>query len=175
MKRFNLNNLTRSWVATLAVVGLTALTPVRNATAFEANRANKQTTEILALLSAVHELTSYNGDAAVRAEHLAAWEQLWAEDATFTVNGATVFTGRDEIMGFFRNAPFFLNSWVGLSPSFRTEVQISGNTAEVYLECIFLDQTKTVRAERSLHGTIRKIKGEWRFWHMNNDPAIPLF
>lgn len=160
----------------LAVIGMTTLISVVSTQAIEVNHSNKQTTEILVLLSAVHELTSYNGDADVSAQHFAAWEQLWAEDATFTVNNTTTFTGREEIMGsFFAAAPFFHNNWVGLTPSFRTQIAIHGNTAEVYLECIFLNESKTVVAERSLHGTIKKIKGKWRFWHMNNDPAAPLF
>lgn len=127
------------------------------------------------LASAVHELTSYNGNADTRNQHLAAWEQLWAEDATLAINNTITFTGRDSIMAFFAAAPFFNNNWVGLSPSFRTEVAIQGNTAEVYLECIFLNESKTVVAERSLNGTIKKVNGQWRFWRMNNDPAAPLF
>lgn len=101
MKRINLSSVTHLWVTTLAVIGLTALAPVRNIQAFEADPVSAQTTEILALLSAVHELTSYNGNADTRAQHLAAWEQLWAVDSTFTINGGVPIVGRDAIMAFF--------------------------------------------------------------------------
>ena len=138
-------------------------------------RRDNQMEEIHLLLTAVHEVTSYNGDAGTRSQHLAAWEQLWAEDATFVINGTTTFTGRNAIMNFFAGAPFFNNRWIGLTPSFRTEIAIHGHTAEVYLECIFLNESKTVVAERALSGALKKVDGNWLFWHMKNDPAMPLF
>jgi len=156
--------------AALAMLGLVTL-----ASADSPGKQPRATMEIDQLLTSVHELTSYNGDAEVRNQHLAEWEQLWSEDATFVINGTTTFTGRDAIMGFFAGAPFFNNNWVGLSPSFRTLVAVQGNTAEVYLECIFLNEAKTVVAERSLSGTVKRVRGHWRFWQMNNDPAMPLF
>jgi hypothetical protein len=178
MKQFQFGYIVRRFFATAAALALIAVTTLRASRvhAIEASNLNTQTAEILALLSAVHELTSYNGDPAIKATHFAAWKELWAEDATFVINNAVTFDGREAIFtGFFAGAPFFNNSWIGLSPSFRTEVEVHGNTAEVYLECIFLNLNKTVVAERSLHGTIRKIDGNWRFWRMRNDPAQPLF
>ena len=179
MNRISLFTTARSWVVRVALIGMMALIPARQIQAIELDPSSEQTVEILALLSAVHELTSYNGDAEVRSQHLAAWEPLWAEDATFTIRNPNAndvrFEGRDNIMNFFRGAAFFNRSWIGLSPSFRTQVVPNGNTAEVYIECIFLDQNKTVTIERSLNGTVKKIRGQWRFWHMNNDPAAPLF
>lgn len=136
---------------------------------------NTQAAEVLLLLSAVHEITSYNGNADTRSQHLAAWALLWAEDATFVINNTVTITGRDAIMAFFAGAPFFNNNWVGLTPSFRTEIDIHGNTAAVYLECIYLDQSKIVVSERSLSGVLKKVNGNWRFWHMRTDPAMALF
>lgn len=162
-------------VAVLALVILTSPNSLEKARAAEEGLVNTQTTEVLLLLTAVHEVTSYNGNANTRSQHLAAWAHLWAEDATFVINNTTTFTGRDAIMSFFASAPFFNNNWVGLTPSFRTEVAIHGDTAEVYLECIFLNEAKTVVAERALSGTLKKVNGNWLFWHIKNDPAIPLF
>ena len=54
MKRINLSSVTNAWITTLAVIGLTALGPIRNIQAFETDAVSAQTTEILALLSAVH-------------------------------------------------------------------------------------------------------------------------
>jgi hypothetical protein len=126
-------------------------------------------------LVAVHEVTSYNGNEQTAIEHLAAWEAVWAEDATLAVNGGAPILGRDAIMAFFAGGALFNNNWVGLSPSFRSEISVEGNTAEVYLECIFLDETKTVRAERALWGTVRKSGGKWLFWKMSNTGAASLF
>ncbi len=127
------------------------------------------------LLVLVHEVTSYNGDEQTATDHLEAWEQAWAEDATLVVNGTNNFVGRDAIITFFAGSSLFNSNLVGLTPSFRTQVQLHGNTAEVYLECIFLNETKTVVAERALHGMVRKVRGNWLFWKMANDPAQPLF
>lgn len=140
------------------------------------DRLQDQTAEIDVLLTAVHELTSYNGDPAVTAQHLATWSELWADDATFLVNGTTLYEGKEAIFtGFFANAPFFHNNWIGLTPSFRKQIEIHGRTAEIYMECIWLNESETVLAKRSLSGTVRKIRGQWRFWRMNTDPAMPLF
>ena len=164
----------RSAIAGLALLGFAQLGIVQQAHA-AANPVSVQTAEVHALLTSVHELTSYNGDEQTAIEHLAAWEQLWAEDSTFSVNGGAPIEGRDAIMAFFAGAGFFNFSWIGLTPSFRAEVAIHGETAEVYLECIFLDEAKAVKAERSLSGTIRKSGGKWLFWRMFTDPAEPLF
>lgn len=166
------------FAAGLAVLGLIILTSassLEKAQAAEEGSVNTQTAEVLVLLTAVHEVTSHNGDADTRSRHLAAWAPLWAEDATFVINNTVTFTGRDVIMTFFVGAPFFNNNWVGLSPSFRTEVAIHGETAEVYLECIFLNESKSIVAERALSGTLKKVDGNWLFWRMKNDPAMPLF
>ena len=161
--------------AALALLAFTAAGAVRSTHADEGNRLNAQTAEIHLLLTAVHEVTSYNGNADTRSQHLAAWAQLWAEDATFTINNAVTYTGRDAIMTFFAGAGFFNNNWVGLSPTFRTEIAIHGDTAEINLECIFLNESKAIVLARALSGTVRKVDGQWLFWRMNNDPAAPLF
>lgn len=166
-------NIFRRFGAGLAGLALIGFAPL--ASAQPTRIANTQTAELEALLTAVHELTSYNGNLQTAADHLVAWEQLWAEDATLAVNGGSPIVGRGAIMNSFMNGPLFNNNWVGLTPSFRTKVTIHGDTAEVYLECIFLDATLAVKAQRSLWGTVRKIDGKWLFWRMANDPAQPLF
>jgi hypothetical protein len=139
-----------------------------------ANPVSVQTAELHALLVAVHDLTSYNGDEQTAVEHLAAWEELWADDATLSVNGGAPMN-REAITAFWVGSGPFNFNWVGLTPSFRSEISVEGNTAEVYLECIFLDETKTVRAERALWGTVRKSGGKWLFWKMSNTGAASLF
>jgi hypothetical protein len=180
MKQFKFKSVTTCFVAAIAAAGLAGIIPsFGNPLAAQSIRAcheNTQTAEIDVLLTAVHELTSYNGDPAVSAQHLATWSELWADDATFLVNGTTLYEGKEAIFtGFFANAPFFHNNWIGLTPSFRKQIDIHGPTAEVYMECIWLNESETVVAKRSLHGTIKKVHGKWMFWHMNTDPAAPLF
>ncbi len=138
-------------------------------------KPNAQTAEIHALLVAVHEVTSYNGDEQTAIDHLEAWEQLWAEDATLVVNGGEPKVGRDAIIDFFAGGALFTSNLIGLTPSFRTQVAIHGNTAQVYLECIFVNESKQIVAERALSGTVRKVGGKWLFWKMANDQAQSLF
>ena len=179
MTQFKFTGIVRQFVATIAVVGLVASTPpggVRSVEASQSDHENTQMAEIHVLLTSVHTLTSYNGDPGNSAQHLATWAQLWAEDATLLVNGTTIYEGRDTIMGsFFSGSALFTRNLVGLTPSFRTEIDISGNTAEIYLECIFLNESETIFAKRALSGTIKKVDGRWMFWRMNNNPALPLF
>jgi hypothetical protein len=173
MKQFTFASRASQLVATLvAFAAVGSLSGVRSA---QAGDVNTQTAEIHLLLTAVHQLTSYNGDAATREAHLATWTQLWAEDSTLSVNGGAPIEGRDAVIEFFANGALFNNNLVGLTPSFRKEIAIHGNTAEVYIECIFFNEQLQLAAARSLSGTIRKVNGEWRFWRMNNDPAQPLF
>ncbi len=106
-------------------------------------RPNAQSADFHALLTAVHEVTSYNGD-----------EQT----------AITNLVGRDAIIAFFASSATFNKNWVGLTPSFRTQVEMHGNTAEVYLECDFVDETKQIVSERALHGTVRTVGGHWLFW-----------
>jgi len=134
-----------------------------------------QTAEVEALLVAVHDLTSYNGNPETAIDHLASWYELWAGDAILVVNGGAPIVGQDAILAFFASNPLFKTNFVGLTPSFRTKISIHGDTAEVYLECIFLTEALTVGPQRSLSGTVRKVHGKWLFWRMANNPAQPLF
>src|SRR3954453_2387444 len=85
MKQFQFGYIVRRFFATAAALALIAVTSLSASRvhAIETSELNTQTAEILALLSAVHELTSHNGDPVIKAAHFAAWKELWAEDATF--------------------------------------------------------------------------------------------
>lgn len=165
----------RTCVASLVLIASAALGNAQNAQAATDSHVNTQTAELEALLTAVHDVTSYNGNPQTAIDHLATWYELWAEDATLVVNGGAPKVGRDAIIAFFAANPLFTSSFVGLTPSFRTKISIHGDTAEVYLECIFLTPALTVGPQRSLSGTVRKIDGKWLFWRMANNPAQPLF
>jgi hypothetical protein len=162
-------------LASLALIAFASLGNAQTAHAAAASHVNTQTAELEALLIAVHDVTSYNGNPQTAINHLATWYELWAEDATLVVNGGTPIVGREAIITFFAANPLFNANFVGLTPSFRTKISVHGDTAEVYLECIFLTPALTVGPQRSLSGTARKVGGKWVFWRMYNDPAQPLF
>lgn len=181
----------RAGLASLALIAFAASGYAHNAPPATACRTNNQTAcrdnnrtdghvdaqtaEVEALLIAVHDLTSYNGNPDTAVDHLASWYELWAEDATLVVNGGAPIVGQDAILAFFAGNALFKTNFVGLTPSFRTKISIHGDTAEVYLECIFLTESLTVGPQRSLSGTVRKVHGQWLFWRMANNPAQPLF
>ena len=168
-------NCFRRFRAGLALIAFAALGTAQTAQGAAPSHVNTQTAELEALLTAVHDVTSYNGNPQTAIDHLATWYELWAEDATLVVNGGTPIVGREEIIKFFAANPLFKTNFVGLTPSFRTKISVHGDTAEVYLECIFLTEALTVGPQRSLSGTARKVDGQWLFWRMANNPAKPLF
>ncbi|MFN0128152.1 MAG: hypothetical protein ACKV19_15860 [Verrucomicrobiales bacterium] len=179
MQLAKLPRAARHLATIVALCGLVVITQLGGPQSAQADSevdwSNTQTAEILLVLRGFHEFVSHNGDANAAAEHLADMAGIWAQDTTFVVNGSTTFTGRDAILTFFANSPFFNNNWISLSPTFRTEVEIHGNTAEIYLECIFVNQADTVAAKRALSGTLKKVRGKWLFWDMETNPSSPLF
>jgi hypothetical protein len=170
----------RRGLAALALSAFASLGYAQNANSSAETFASNQTAEIQALLTAAAELTSYNTfGSETMIDHLVEWEQLWAEDATLLVNPGPnaihVPPGREAIARFFTFTPVFRNNWVCLTRSFRNTVEIHGTTAEVYLECLYVDPTMKVVFPRAFKGTVRKIGGKWLFWRMVSEAAEPLF
>ncbi len=149
-------------LAALSIVALTTSGPVGSARA-AVSPENTQLAEILLLQAAFHETVSYNGDPEIRAQHLAELAQLWADDATLTAFGVT-YTGKDAIMAFFSGSGPLNNNWASLAPSFRTEVEIHGDTAEYYFECYFVNAAGSIVVARSSGGTLIRVDGTWLFW-----------
>jgi hypothetical protein len=64
------------------------------------------------------------------------------------------------------------NMFISLSPAYKTEYNVTGNTATFYFECHYFDVNSstgpapwTAVSHVALTGTARKINGEWKFWH----------
>ena len=163
-------------LAALAIVALTSSYPLDSASAAPgADQANTQTAEILQLQAAFHEVISHNGNPDTRAQHLATLAQLWADDATLTV-GAVTHTGKDAILAFWSNGAALNNNWVSLAASFRTDIDIHGDTAEIYFECYFVNAAGNIVLPRSINGALKKVNGRWLFWrNLIAPPATPLF
>jgi hypothetical protein len=64
---------------------------------------------------------------------------LWTEDAEFH-GGPNHLFGRDAIVEFFTTDPTWGTS-ASLTPSYKTEIDVQGNTATVRFECVILDVT----------------------------------
>jgi hypothetical protein len=115
-----------------------------------------------------HRAGSYGGN-------IDAMMELWADDCTLT-SGDTVFTGKDAVRAVFASGGGFTHYWVGLTPAFKLTADIHGDTADLSFECDFVDPNVTpaaVRAERILFGVVKKVRGQWQFWHMTS-AAAPL-
>lgn len=130
---------------------------------------NAQLAAIQALQSAFH--------GALNASDYDAIHSLWTSDATLAV-GPTTASGRDEIAEFFRTSGPFVNGWAALAPSYKSTVEIEGNTASFGFECVYLADSgnltgQTVVAHLNATGTMRKVGDRWLFQHFQGG-AGPL-
>jgi hypothetical protein len=178
-----LNRLFRSTVLTHArgafLAGLTALavialassallTPTRAAGGphheDEDGRPLAQEAEVLQLLAGYHGALANGGN-------LAAMASLWAEDSTLTLNNGTPYVGKDAVLGFFANGPYFSHNWVSLAPEWKTTVTVHGNMAEATTECIATDVSvapNVVKGVIQVNMTAVRHEGKWLFISMDN-------
>ena len=137
--------------------------------------ANTQVAQLHELHAAFHEAQSYNADPVLRAEHRELMSGLWTDDATLTITDANIqAVGKAQIMAFWEPRLFAPNTpnRVSLSPAFKTDFDVHGNTAEVYYECHIVDPaTDKVLAHRAFSGTARKVRGDWMFQDIKIGPA----
>ena len=66
---------------------------------------------------------------------------LFADDATLTVGGKA-YTGKDQVRSYFATvaAPFQLqNKWVAYTPAQRIRINVDGDRARLYFECLYID------------------------------------
>ena len=135
-------------------------------------------------VAALHTLQASFHHAVSGGGHIDELMALWAPDATFTVGGGTiVLSGQDEIRDFFltRAGSFrpTATHWVSLSPSWKTQIDVHGNTAHLYFECHFVNlDTGTLVAPLAggtFDGTAERVHGEWLFKDVvaGNTPLTP--
>ena len=120
--------------------------------------------EVLQLLSGYHGALAYGGD-------LDAMASLWADNSSLTLNNGTPYTGKDAVLGFFANGPYFHHNWVSLAPEWKTTVTVYGDTAQATTECIATDVSVTpnvVRGVIQVNATCQRLGGKWFFIQMNN-------
>ena len=160
---------------TVAVIGLAASNLLNRAHA-EPRRENRkeeleeikallhnaQVAELYELQAAFHAAASHGGD-------IDAMMALWAEDSSITVGGV-VYSGKDGVRDFFANhSGAFKHDWVSLAPSFKTQFDIHGETADIFFECHYADPSATpyvIRSDISAAGTAKKVHGRWLFWNI---------
>lgn len=110
-------------------------------------------------------LSEFHG--ALNASDYQAIKAIWTENATLSAFGQTA-TGPTEIADFFATSGPFVNGWAALAPTYKTEVEIKGNTATYAFECVYVPDTgnlagQAVVAHLNASGTLRKVGDRWLF------------
>jgi len=150
--------------ATVAAIALAVPSLIGRASAAGGVKSpsNTQVAELYELQAAFHAAASHGGD-------IDAMMQLWADDGSIAVGGV-LYSGKDGVRDFFANhSGAFKHDWVSLAPSFDTQFDIHGNTAEIYFECHYADPSVTpyvIRSDVSATGTAKKVKGTWVLWNI---------
>jgi len=137
----------------------------------EAHVAGPESTQV----AEIHELQA--------AFHLAKTTQdidlmmsLWDDNAVFRIGGHT-YTGLDQLRAFFLGSGSFTHHRLSLTSSFKIQVAVHGERADLYFECIDIgnfDTSPVVAGALFAGGTVRKVGGRWVFSDITGGSAFPL-
>jgi len=171
-------------VALACLLGIAVLLTGPGLAASSDPEANSQIAELYQLQAAYHAAASGAGvSAEEKAEHLSEILALWTEDAVLVV-GSTTYSERGvpgtpscapgslTLCDFYTNhaGSFVLGrNWVSLAPSFKTTINVHGDTADFYFECHYFDVLTGAKmsdagyGERGNPGSgqARKVDGVW--------------
>lgn len=117
-----------------------------------------------AQLAALQELQSaFHG--AIRNQDDDLLRSLWTEDATFEA-GIGSATGPAAIADLIAGSGVY--GMASLAPSYKTQFEIHGNTAEFAFECVLLPETGNLTGQEvvghvNATGTMRKVGKRWLF------------
>lgn len=115
-------------------------------------------------------LADYHG-ALANGGNQAAMASLWAEDSTLTLNNGVPYVGKEAVVGFFANGPYFSHNRVSLAPEWKTTLTMHGNIAEATTECVATDVSVTpnvIRGVIQVNMTAVGRDGKWLFISMDN-------
>jgi hypothetical protein len=184
MKKTSINK--KPMRVALLLASIVSLAPLFSTSAMAQTRIHRQPADIAALYqlyAAFHGAASCAG--LDRDQHIQDMLALWTEDGVL-IAGSTTYQGRGVWNGssctpsgptlcdFFANhAGSFVSgrAWVGLSPSYKTAIDVLGDTATLFFECHYFDVSTTPPQWRSdasygvpgqpLTGLARKVNGKW--------------
>jgi hypothetical protein len=165
-------------VAAALVVGLVAAARVG---ASEGPAANAQVARLYQLQAAFHRAATVQQQEPQDLEQrISDMLSLWTDDGSLTV-GATTYRGKgscevgsETLCDFFANVagPFRpQNRWVSLSPTFKLQIDIHGNTAALYFECHYFGEDGTFKARLAVDATAVKVDERWLLAHADVSPA----
>jgi hypothetical protein len=157
--------------AAAGMAGL-ALRPIAAADAQTGGPESTQTAEIYQLQAAFHRAKSTQG--------LDLMMSLWADDGTLNVQGDphSPYVGSQSLRSFWQGSGSFTHRRFSLVPSFKTQIDVSGDQAWLYFECHDIGDfdltTRFIAADLFLAGTVRNVGGTWLFWSMTAGKSSPL-
>jgi hypothetical protein len=105
---------------------------------------------------------------------------LWAPDATLAIQGDphSPYTGTAALRAFWQNSGSFTHRRFSLVPSFKTQITVQANQAQLYFECHDIGDydlaTRFLAADTFLAGTVRNLAGTWVFADMTAGSSFPL-
>ena len=106
---------------------------------------------------------------------------LWDPEAVLMVESVSppvTYVGLDQIRSFFLNSGSWQNQRFSLVPSFKTEIQVQGDYAQLYFECHDIGNyalpTRYIAADGTVSGIIRKADGKWLFLSITAKKSSPL-
>jgi SnoaL-like domain len=105
---------------------------------------------------------------------------LWAPDGTLNIQGDShsPYTGTGALRAFWQNSGSFTHRRFSLVPSFKTQINLHGNQAQLYFECHDIGDydlaSRFIASDTFLAGTVRNLGGNWVFSDMTAGSSFPL-
>jgi hypothetical protein len=121
--------------------------------------------EILAVRNV--EVTFHTAGSMLPQKNLDLMMSIYADDATLTdtAHGNKVYSGKSQVLAYWRDVsgPFRPdNHWIGYTPAMRMHAQVTGDTATLYFECLWMDVDKnSVGAHSFSDMTLKRMHGRW--------------
>ena len=102
---------------------------------------------------------------------------LFADGATLSV-GEKTYTGKDQVRSYFATiAGSFQpqNKWVAYTPAQRIRININGDQAHLYFECLYVDVAgKQIAAHTFSDDNLARIGDKWLIKEMKAGPVPEL-
>jgi SnoaL-like domain len=102
---------------------------------------------------------------------------LFADGATLSVGGKT-YTGKDQVRSYFATiAGSFQpqNKWVAYTPAQRIRININGDQAHLYFECLYVDVVgKQIAAHTFSDDNLVRVGDKWLIKEMKAGPVPEL-
>ena len=92
---------------------------------------------------------------------------IYADDAvlTDTSHDDKVYKGKEQVHSYWEQVagPFRPdNHWIGYTPAMRIRTKVSGNSATLYFECLWMDVDKnSIGAHTFSDMTLTRVQGKW--------------